>query len=261
MINLDFEKDTFLNNKPFPNILVDNVLDNCLALDIKNEIVNIPQTEFDRYSNPFEQKWTLRNKNNLPQKCRELFEYLHSDEFVNKLSEKVGIKLINDPNKNFWGIHIFENGDKLDIHVDAGIHPITKQKKEITLGIYLSDNWKSEYGGELELWEGNNSKDNDAKITRCVVKAEPLFNRMVIFQCNDYSWHGSSNPVVCPDNAKRIFLTISYLSDRQLESNFENKRQKAFFVALPDEPKNEEKDKLRLMRADPEKYKEVYKCM
>jgi len=38
-----------------------------------------------------------------------------------------------------------------------------------------------------------------------------------------------------------------------------NKRVKAFFVSRPEDAKDEEKDRLRLLRADPEKYKEIYR--
>jgi hypothetical protein len=34
---------------------------------------------------------------------------------------------------------------------------------------------------------------------------------------------------------------------------------KAFFIARPSDPVDKEKDKLRLLRADPEKYKEIYR--
>jgi Rps23 Pro-64 3,4-dihydroxylase Tpa1-like proline 4-hydroxylase len=253
--------NTFTSLDPFPHIVIDDALNTDFAQNIQEEIVNIPITEFDRYSNPFEQKWTLRNKNAMPKQCSELFDYFNSDQFIERLSKTVGIPLIRDSTKNFWGIHIFGNGDKLDIHVDAGIHPTTKLKKEITLGLYLSYNWKTEYGGELELWSGTSARDNNAKLSHCAIKVEPKFNRLVIFQCNDYSWHGSTNVVKCPENSKRIFLTISYLSDRHIDDKFENVRQKAFFIATPNEPENPEKDKLRLLRADPDKYKDVYRIV
>jgi len=38
-----------------------------------------------------------------------------------------------------------------------------------------------------------------------------------------------------------------------------NNRKKAFFIKLPDEYYDEEIDKLRLLRADPKKYKEMYR--
>jgi hypothetical protein len=46
-----------------------------------------------------------------------------------------------------------------------------------------------------------------------------------------------------------------------MSNNFEdtNKRVKAFFVKRPDDPEDLIKDNLRLLRADPEKYKDIYK--
>jgi len=258
--NLNLDKETYLLIKPYNHYHWDNILDNNFANDLQNEILNINNNMFDRYSNPFEQKWTLRDKYNLPEKCKKIFDYLESNEFIKQLSESVGIELYKDETRNFWGIHKYDNGDKLDIHVDAGIHPIMKMKKELTLGIYLSKNWTEQNGGHLEIWEGENSSKNDAKLIECKYKLLPIFNRMIIFSCNDYSWHGNPCPIKCDDNSKRIFLTISYMSKRN-ENEFFNKRQKAFFVKLPNEPDDKEKDLLRLLRADPEKYIEVYRTM
>jgi hypothetical protein len=39
----------------------------------------------------------------------------------------------------------------------------------------------------------------------------------------------------------------------------QNNRMKAFFIARPGDEPDLEKDKLRLLRADPEKYKEIYR--
>lgn len=251
-----FNHQEFISASPFPHIIKDNFIDDEFALELQSEIINSSQSNFDRYDNPFEKKWTFRDKNNFPTKCKEIFDYFNSNEFISELSILAGITLIKDPTKNFWGIHKYDIGDKLDIHVDAGMHPSTKLKKELTLGLYLSKNWKEEYGCDLELWRGDNSKNNDAKIYECVHKISPIFNRLVLFKCDDYAWHGNPHPTQNSKDSMRIFLTISYLSNR---TDFENKRQKAFFVKLPDEPENEEKDKLRLLRADPDKYKEIYR--
>jgi len=245
-----------LNSYPFPYMKQDNYLDNKKAILIQQEILNIPAEQWDRYDNPFEQKYTLRDKYNFPPLLKELFENLESRDFINSLSEKCGYKLYKDPTRNFWGVHKYNNGDKLDIHVDAGLHPVTHQKKQLTFGIYLSSNWLEEYGCNLEIWSGDNSSINQAKIHKKVDSIAPLFNRMVMFVCNDYSWHGNPETAKCPENAKRIFVTISYLSDN-LEDK--NKRVKAFFVKRPEDPDDFEKDKMRLLRADPEKYYEIYR--
>lgn len=254
-MNIQINKE-LIQKSQFQHYTNINTLDKEIALDIQEEILNIPDKDWDRYDNPFEQKFTLRDKNNLPKKCNELFSYLESDEFINYLSNIVGYKLIKDEYKNFWGIHKYNNGDYLDIHVDAGIHPKNKLKKQITLGIYFSKDWKEENLGHLELWNGDNASLDNALIKECFLKILPTFNTLFFFECNDYSWHGNPTKVIIPNDEKRILLTISYLSE-----NFQdlNKREKAFFVPRPDDEYNEEKDKLRFLRADPDKYKEIYR--
>lgn len=242
--------------KPFPYISQDNILNEEFAHKLQQEIINIPEVAWDRYENPFESKFTLRDKFNFPENLKKLFEELESDNFIEQLSNICGYKLIRDPTRNFWGVHKYNNGDKLDIHVDAGLHPATKQKKQVTFGIYLSANWKEEFGCELEIWRGDSAESNDAKLYEKVASITPMFNRMVMFTCNDYAWHGNPEPAMCPEDSKRIFITISYLSDNYEDKN---KRQKAFFVARPGDVPDDEKDKLRLLRADPEKFKSVYK--
>jgi Rps23 Pro-64 3,4-dihydroxylase Tpa1-like proline 4-hydroxylase len=189
-----------------------------------------------------------------------LFNELESEDFLTILSNITGYKLLLDPTRNFWGVHKYKNGDKLDVHVDAGLHPLTKQKKQVTFGIYLSNDWKEEYGFNLDIWEGDNSSFNNAKIYKKVDSISPIFNRMIMFTCNDYSWHGISDSIFQDDpnsyNAKRIFITISYLSENYEDKN---KRHKAFFVAKPGDEPDTYKDNLRILRSDPNRYKEFYR--
>jgi len=256
MNSINIVSEQYQNQKPYPYAFQDNILNEEIANKIQTEILDIPDDAWDRYENPFESKYTLRDKYNFPENLNKLFNDLESSEFVNKLSEITGYRLLLDSTRNFWGVHKYNSGDKLDIHVDAGLHPITKQKKQVTIGIYLSSNWKEEYGCNLEMWSGDSSESNEAKIYEKTYSIPPLFNRMVIFTCNDYAWHGNPEPVNCPADSKRIFVTISYLSENYTDKN---KRQKAFFVARPDDPVDKEKDRLRLMRADPNSFKNVYR--
>lgn len=248
----------YQNTKPYPHCVLDNILDEELALKCQNDILNLPSELWDRYDNPFEQKYTLRDKHNLPtENLKMLFDILTSQETLDILSNIVGVKLINDPTKNWWGVHIFNDGDYLDIHSDAGNHPVTKQKKHLTLGIYLSKDWKEENGGHLEIWDGDNVLNNDAKIIKCINRVLPVFNRMIMFTNTTNAWHGSPNPSICKNGVKRIFLTLSYLSEKHTDG-MENNREKAFFVSRPGDIPNESKDRLRLERADPNKCKNVY---
>ena len=241
---------------PYPYAVQDGILDPAFAEAVQKEILAIPSDQWDRYQNPFEAKYTLRDKYAFPPHLKHLFEELMNPDFVKQIGEIVGHKLYLDLTRNFWGVHLYEPGDKLDIHVDAGIHPVLSFKKQVTLGIYLSANWKEEYGCHLEVWRGENAKNNDTRLLEKVASIAPIFNRLVLFTCNDYAWHGNPEPACGPAESRRIFVTISYLSENYSD---ENKRMKAFFVARPGDPVDAEKDRLRLLRADPERYKEVYK--
>lgn len=248
-------KDSYIyqNKKPYPYMYMDNILDETFAYELQKEILDIPDSEFDRYDNPFEQKCTLRDKNKYTKKLQELMDYLISDEFIKQLSIFTGYELFVDEFKHYYGVHKYNNGDKLDIHLDAGIHPKNGLKKQITLGIYLSLNWKKEYGCELEIWQGNKNS-----IEKCIDCIEPKFNRLVIFTCTDVSWHGNPNPVKCNvEDASRIFITLSYLSNEM--ANFTNKNKRAFFVGKPDEIHDAKLDKLRSLRSDNEECEKTYR--
>jgi UDP-N-acetylglucosamine 4,6-dehydratase len=256
ILNFNVDPISFKETKPFPYLKMENVLEESFAKQIQTEILNIQDGEWDRYENPLEHKYTLRNKENMPYECNKLFTMLTSNDFVNYLSSVMGYEIKNDPTKNWWGIHKYDHGDHLDIHVDAGLHPKTKQKKQLTVGIYLSKDWKEENGGHLEIWSGDNASNMEATIVKCCDKILPIFNTLVLFECNDYAWHGNPTPVICKNGEKRIFLTLSYVSEQYVDLN---KKEKAFFVKRPDDPADEEKDKIRMMRCDPEKYIEVYR--
>ena len=249
-------RDLNMNTYPFPYLKYDNFLNTEFANKLQNEILDITPDEWDRYNNPFEQKFTLRDKNNFPPLLKELFNTLTSADFLSDLSQIVGYNLKLDSTRNFWGVHKYGGGDKLDLHVDAGLHPTLGFKKQVTLGLYLSSNWNEDYGCNLEIWKGDNCTQTDAKLYEKIDSIAPLFNRLILFTCNDYAWHGNPEPASCPSASKRIFITLSYLSENMADVN---KRVKAFFIKRPDDPIDEEKDRLRFLRADPEKYKEVYR--
>lgn len=248
--DLNITLEDYTNIKPYPHYYQDDILDYKFALELQEEILNIPIDEFDKYNNPFETKLTLRDKFNYPKLLSKLFEYLEKKEFIEKLSNICGYKLFKDENRNFNGVHIYKNGEKLDIHLDAEVHPKTKDFKILTLGIYLSSNWIDTYGCKFEIWNGDNSK-----LYNCEKKIAPLFNRLILFTNTNNSWHGNPEAVNSYDNnSKRIFITISYLTFN--ENKDKNYREKALFVRRPQDKYDEEK--LIKIRADPLLYKEVY---
>lgn len=238
---------------PFPHGVCDGVLCADFAAALVSEIKALDDSKWDRYENPFEKKYTLRDKYAFPNHLRSLFEVFQSPAFVKQISRITGHDLLLDTTRNFWGVHKYKAGDKLDIHVDAGFHPTLGLKKQVTLGLYLSQDWTEADGCALELWEGSNAGLSNPTLIKCVHSVVPKYNRMVLFDCNDVAWHGNPDP--CAKDG-RIFVTISYLSN---ETNYDNKKVKALFIKRPCDPDDPEKDRCRLLRADPELYKTIYR--
>jgi Rps23 Pro-64 3,4-dihydroxylase Tpa1-like proline 4-hydroxylase len=80
------------------------------------------------------------------------------------------------------GVHQGFDGSFLDIHVDFNIHPVLDLHRRLNLLIYMNKDWKKEYGGYLELWNED--------VSECIAEIEPSFNRCVIFETNEVSYHG-----------------------------------------------------------------------
>jgi Rps23 Pro-64 3,4-dihydroxylase Tpa1-like proline 4-hydroxylase len=78
--------------------------------------------------------------------------------------------------------------------------------------LFLNKDWLPEWNGNLELW----SKDRSEK----VVDILPDFNRMVIFNTDDESYHGCPTPLECPEDRFRLSLaTYYYVYEENLDES------------------------------------------
>ena len=95
--------------------------------------------------------------------------------------------LIPDPDFLGGGFHETLRGGHLGIHADFNIHKRLILHRKINVLIYLNDNWKESYGGNLELW--------DKKMNGKVVSVSPTINKCVIFNTDIDSFHGHPDPL------------------------------------------------------------------
>jgi Rps23 Pro-64 3,4-dihydroxylase Tpa1-like proline 4-hydroxylase len=131
---------------------------------------------------------------------------MNSREIVNFLEKLTGIEgLIPDPHYAGGGCHELRPGGFLKVHADFNWHGQMRLDRRINLLVYLNNDWQPEYGGNLELW--------DATMSHKVAEYAPLFNRCVIFNTTDNSYHGNPVPVSCPPDRSRRSLAFYYYTN------------------------------------------------
>ena len=100
----------------------------------------------------------------------------------------------------------------------------------------MSKDWDPLWNGANELW--------DKDVTKCITKTHVKFNRAIIFKTNDISWHGLPDKIMCPDDVFRNSLAYYYVSPLNTLKTEENYRKKAMFVKRPEDPFDEQLQKL-----------------
>jgi Rps23 Pro-64 3,4-dihydroxylase Tpa1-like proline 4-hydroxylase len=196
----------YQSKKPFKYLIIDNALKDSLAHEIHDEYPNITDGKWDGTTyldqkNKFQK--TVFEKNSLMQ---NVFDELNSEAFLEWLNFITGIEesLIADPALSGGGLHQSMNGAFLNVHVDFNIHPKTKLHRRLNILIYMNKDWKDEYEGHLELWEINDEHKN------LLEKISPKFNRLVLFETNEISFHGHPKPLTIPVDVSRKSLATYY---------------------------------------------------
>ena len=82
------------------------------------------------------------------------------------------------------------------------------------------------------------------------------FNKAVLFDTTQNSWHGMSREVTCPQGNFRKSIAIYYLQDPPADVD---RRSRALFTPTENQKGNKEIEELIEKRSDINKSKEVYK--
>jgi Rps23 Pro-64 3,4-dihydroxylase Tpa1-like proline 4-hydroxylase len=255
MINIEILKkgiEEYKNSMPFPHLVMDDFLEGDLAAKLSQEFPAIDDASLFNYSNPLEKKSALNDWNRFPSNTYQFFEFLCSKQFVSELSQILGIQLYPDFGLHGGGWHLHPDGGKLNPHLDYNIHPKLGLQRRINLIIYLSEEWKPEYGGHFGLWSNNEETNSPDKLIK---EVEIKFNRAVIFDTSLQSWHGLSRQVTSNGQHLRKSLAIYYLCDPP--ANFVD-RQRALYAPTDDQKGNPEIEDLINKRADNQLYKNHY---
>lgn len=114
--------------------------------------------------------------------------------FLALVSTITGIPgLLYDPHWFGGGAHDNRDGQSLDAHVDFNRHPLTHTHRRLNLIVYLNPGWQEAWGGVLELHRDPRVADDE------VARVVPVFNRAVLFETTESSWHGFTPIHLPPD--------------------------------------------------------------
>jgi len=217
--------DSFGMGAPFDHCIIDNFFLPDVAKLLEKEFPDYDNDSLHLYSNSLERKKTSNNWNLFPPLTYKVFSFLNSKIFIDFLSTYISNKsqLYSDPGLNGGGWHMHKKGGKLNTHLDYSIHPKLGFQRKLNIIIYLNSAWKSEWGGELGLWGG----ENETTPGELVKSINPNFNRAVIFDTTQNSWHGLPTPLRCPDNQYRKSIAVYYLCAPDDKATL---RGKALFV-------------------------------
>jgi Rps23 Pro-64 3,4-dihydroxylase Tpa1-like proline 4-hydroxylase len=204
----------YRESQPFPHIVIDNFLSpkyvSTLLAHFPKPRVKKGQedqsaTMVDGMPAQFRKRWVSREQGVDPA-IRRLYWELNSGPFISLLEAMTGIEnLLPDPFLLGGGIHQTEPGGFLRVHADFNRHPKLHLDRRLNLLIYFNQNWRPEYGGNLELW----SQD----LSFCQHEVEPIAGRCVIFNTTSNSWHGHPKPLACPDGESRKSLALYYYTN------------------------------------------------
>lgn len=164
--------------EPFPHLVQDDWWDGDLLKAVVAEFPDPSAPGWKRYNSGNERK--LEGPPGLwGSRTRELFGLIR--ERIPDLEQAFGIPDLRMETVG-GGYHCIEPGGYLNVHTDFNRSPRSGLHRRLNLLIFLNEAW-DDPGGHLELWDANPAVD-----------IAPEFNRTVVFETSDRSWHGHPKP-------------------------------------------------------------------
>jgi hypothetical protein len=195
-----------LEHDPFPHLVLDDVLPVEFVHGLAREIDGM--RSWFRYDSPLEKKSTSNRWDEFGPYLYSYFTAMLSDDATQEIAVKFGIdRLVPDIGLHGGGVHVSDNGDKLNVHQDYSIHPKVGLERRINVIFHVEPMWQPYFGGHLELWSGG---DQPEHMRRRIIST---FNRMIVFATSPGSWHGFPEPIDGVDSIRRKSLATYYLSE------------------------------------------------
>ncbi|HLN01120.1 MAG TPA: 2OG-Fe(II) oxygenase [Bryobacteraceae bacterium] len=182
----DGYREVFLHADPFKHVLIENFFAPEFA---ERLLADFPSFDTRLAKNEMGQlggKAVQMNIRTISPVYEELYAVIGGRPFLEFVSRLAGIPdLILDPKMYGGGTHDNQHGQELDPHVDFNYDEGRQLHRRLNLIVYMNKEWRTEWGGALEIHSNPRLPDENR-----IRAFDPLFNRCVMFETNEYSWHG-----------------------------------------------------------------------
>lgn len=192
-------------SQPFPHVVLDGVWDDDFLRACRKEFPAADDSRWITYNDPEERGKKAGASNMWGQMTHRWFRHVRDPRFAALLSNVTGIETLI-PDDVGGGMHETGEGGRLEMHIDFNVHPSNPRlERRINLLVFLNEDWQYEWGGIIELGK----RDNPHRI-----EVLPEFNRTVLFECSDTSFHGHPTPIV-GDHLRRSLACYFYAPIRE----------------------------------------------
>jgi Rps23 Pro-64 3,4-dihydroxylase Tpa1-like proline 4-hydroxylase len=217
---------------PFNHVVIDNFFTPEVADKLSEEFPDYNDPTINNLNNPLENKKSNNHWDRFPSCTYRAFLEFGNEKILKEMKMLSGTdQLALDYGLNGGGWHMHSKGGVSNVHLDYNLHPKTGQQRKLNIIVYLSKDWKKEWGGGLELWS-HDYDNNQPK--ECVKVVDNIFNRAIIFDTTQNSWHGLPKHIDCPEGVVRKSIAAYFIQPAPASS--EN-RVRALFA-----PRDDQKD-------------------
>ncbi len=191
---------------PYRHLVIDDFLPDDLATQCLEDFPEVDATNWEAADDKdieikFRTKW--QSEFDIPDGLIDAVRILNSSLFLKALSKAIGIeKIIPDPYFTGGGLNIMKTGGLLDVHVDGNYHDATGLNRRLNALLFLNKGWQEGWGGEFGIYDSDGDE--------CIKKVAPLFNRLVVFDSHDKSFHGLPDPLNFPEGQLRRSIILYY---------------------------------------------------
>ncbi len=190
----------FATAEPFKHVVIDDFFESDFCQQLVDQFPEFKARDAVDENQTLGKKAVVQTVSQLGSAYQKLDQLVQSEAFLSAIENITGIQhLVYDPHYIGGGTHNNMDTQELDPHVDFTHHPITSHHRRLNLIVYLNHEWETEWGGNIEFHRNPRLPVAEDQIT----SVRPLFNRAVIFETHNHSWHGFP-PIKLPADRKDI---------------------------------------------------------